>query len=165
MIEQITRDMILYFDKDVRRINHALKVYSFCSTIAALEQLDEKSSLIVNLSGILHDIGIKEAERKYHSSAGSYQEKEGPEIARQILEKYSFDSDVIERVCYIVGHHHSYGKIDRVDFQILVEADFLVNIFEDEMDNNAVNSIRGKYFKTKAGTELLERMYLLEVGG
>ncbi len=165
MIEQITRDMILYFDKDVRRINHALKVYSFCSTIAALEQLDERSSLIVNLSGILHDIGIKEAERKYNSSAGPYQEKEGPEIARQLLERRSIDSGVIERVCHIVGHHHSYGKIDGDDFQILVEADFLVNIFEDQMDNMAVNSIRRKYFKTEAGAELLERMYLLEVGG
>lgn len=163
MIEQIIRDMILYFDKDVRRINHALKVYSFCSTISALEQLDSKSSMIVNLSGILHDIGIKEAERKYNSSAGPYQEKEGPDIARRILDKYSVDSDIIDRVCYIIGNHHSYGKIDGVDFQILVEADFLVNIFEDQMDNSAVNSIQRKYFKTKAGIELLERMYLLEV--
>ncbi len=164
MIEQITREMILYFDKDVRRINHALKVHSFCATIAALEQLDEKSSLIVNLSGILHDIGIKEAERKYNSSAGPYQEKEGPEIAQKIMEKYPIDTDIIERVCYIIGHHHSYSKIDGVDFQILVEADFLVNIFEDQMDNSAVESIRKKYFKTTAGTELMDRMYLLEVG-
>jgi len=163
MIEQIIRDMILYFDKDVRRINHALKVYSFCSTISALEQLDSKISMIVNLSGILHDIGIKEAERKYNSSAGPYQEKEGPDIARRILDKYSVDSDIIDRVCYIIGNHHSYGKIDGVDFQILVESDFLVNIFEDQMDNSAVNSIQRKYFKTKAGIELLERMYLLEV--
>lgn len=164
MIEQITREMILYFDKDVRRINHALKVFSFCSTISAIEQLDPQTSLIVNLSGILHDIGIKEAERKYNSSAGTYQEKEGPEIARKIMEKYSIDNDVIERVCYIIGHHHSYGKIDGVDFQILVEADFLVNIYEDQMGNSAVETIRRKYFKTSAGTELLERMYGFEVG-
>ena len=30
----------------------------------------------------LHDIGIKEAERKYQSSAAPYQEQEGPAIAR-----------------------------------------------------------------------------------
>ena len=160
MTEEIIKEMILYFNNDVRRINHALKVYAFCAAIADLEKLDDKNRLIVKLSGILHDIGIKEAERKYNSSAGPYQEKEGPAIAKQIMEKYPIDTEIIERVCHIVGHHHSYGKIDGPDFQILVEADFLVNIYEDEMDGQAVASIRSKYFKTKAAVELLDTMYL-----
>ena len=160
MTEEIIKEMILYFNNDVRRINHALKVYAFCAAIADLEKLDDKNRLIVKLSGILHDIGIKEAERKYNSSAGPYQEKEGPAIARQIMEKYPINTEIIERVCHIVGHHHSYGKIDGPDFQILVEADFLVNIYEDEMDGQAVASIRSKYFKTKAAVELLDTMYL-----
>ena len=160
MTEEIIKEMILYFNKDVRRINHAMKVYAFCAAIADLEKLDDKNRLIVKLSGILHDIGIKEAERKYNSSAGPYQEKEGPAIAKQIMEKYPIDTEIIERVCHIVGHHHSYGKIDGPDFQILVEADFLVNIYEDEMDGQAVASIRSKYFKTKAAVELLDTMYL-----
>lgn len=159
MLDKITREMIFYFNNDVRRINHALKVFSFCQTIGSLEQLGEREQLIVCLSGILHDIGIKEAERKYNSSAGTYQEREGPAIARSILEKYEADNELIERVCFIVGHHHTYGIIDGIDFQILVEADFIVNIFEDEMDSAAVSSIEGKYFKTAAGTELLEKMY------
>ncbi|EMS69353.1 HD domain-containing protein [Ruminiclostridium cellobioparum] len=160
MTEEIIKEMILYFNNDVRRINHALKVYAFCAAIADLEKLDDKNRLIVKLSGILHDIGIKEAERKYNSSAGPYQEKEGPAIARQIMEKYPINTEIIERVCHIVGHHHNYGKIDGPDFQILVEADFLVNIYEDEMDGQAVASIRSKYFKTKAAVELLDTMYL-----
>lgn len=160
IMEKITKEMILYFNNDVRRINHALKVHAFCAAIADLEQLDDKSRLIVELSGILHDIGIKEAERKYNSSAGSYQEKEGPAIARQLMEKHLIDTEVIERVCHIVGHHHSYGKIDGTDFQILVEADFLVNIYEDEMDKQAVSSVRNKYFKTQTAIGLLDAMYL-----
>lgn len=160
MTEEIIKEMILYFNNDVRRINHALKVYAFCAAIADIEKLEDKNRLIVKLSGILHDIGIKEAERKYNSSAGPYQEKEGPAIARQIMEKYFIDTEIIERVCHIVGHHHSYGKIDGPDFQILVEADFLVNIYEDEMDGQAVASIRSKYFKTEAAVELLDTMYL-----
>lgn len=162
MLEKITKEMIEYYNKDVRRINHALKVYSFCRTICNLEQMSEKEQQVVNLSGILHDIGIKEAERKYKSSAGPYQEKEGPAIAKQIMEKFPIDIEIIERVCYIVGHHHSYNKIDGKDFQILVEADFLVNIYEDEMDKTSVSSIRSKYFKTRAGIEILEHMYQLE---
>ncbi len=158
--DKIIMEMINYFNKDVKRINHALKVYSFCNTIGTLEQLSDKELLVVSLSGILHDIGIKEAEKKYNSSAGPYQEKEGPAIAKEIMNKYDIDNETVERVCYIIGHHHSYSKIDGVDFQILVEADFLVNIYEDEMDKNAINTVRGKYFKTKAGLAILEDMYL-----
>ena len=159
MYEKIVKEMINYFNNDVRRINHAIKVYCFCSTISSLEQLNDREQSIINLSGILHDIGIKEAERKYNSSAGSYQEKEGPAIAKQIMEKYNIDNDIVERVCYIIGHHHSYNKIDGKDFQILVEADFLVNIYEDELDKVSVASIRSKYFRTQSGIKILEQMY------
>lgn len=160
MVEKISDEMIKYFNHDVQRINHALKVYSFCSTIGGQQKLNPDDKLIVDLAGILHDIGIKEAERKYNSPAGPYQEKEGPAIAREILSKYDIDEKIIDRVCYIVGHHHSYSKIDGTDFQILVEADFLVNIYEDAMEKSAVESIRSKYFKTAAGTTILECMYL-----
>ncbi len=160
MEQQIIDDMISYFNMDVKRINHALKVYSLCNTISGLEKLEEKDRQVVILSGILHDIGIKEAERKYNSSAGPYQEKEGPAIARDILERNFIPTAIIDRVCFLIGHHHSYSKIDGQDFQILVEADFLVNIFEDEMSEAAVFSIKSKYFKTKAGTRLLDLMYL-----
>lgn len=159
MLEKITREMILYFNNDVKRINHALKVHSFCRLIGGLEQLDGREQQIVCLAGILHDIGIKEAERKYNSSAGKYQEIEGPAIAGKILEKFTDDKELIERVCFIVGHHHSYGIIDGIDFQILVEADFIVNIFEDGMDEASVESVKKKYFKTISGIELLEKMY------
>lgn len=159
-LHKVTQKMINYFNKDVKRINHSLKVYSFCNTIGTLEQLNENELLTVSLSGILHDIGIKEAERKYNSSAGPYQEKEGPAIAREIMDKFDIAPNIAERVCYIVGNHHSYNKIDGMDFQILVEADFLVNIFEDGMDKTSVAAIRSKYFKTKAGCEILENMYL-----
>ena len=76
------------------------------------------------------------------------------------MEKYPIEAEVIDRVCFIVGNHHSYNKIDDKDFQILVEADFLVNIYEEDMDKSSVSSIRDKYFTTAAGTELLTNMYI-----
>lgn len=159
MIEQIIKEMIIYFDKDIKRINHALKVYSFCSTIGRLEQLSLEELFVVELSGVLHDIGIKEAERLYNSSAGPYQEKEGPAIAARIMEELNIDQKVIERVKYIIGHHHSYNKIDGNEFQILVEADFLVNAFEDEFNKEALSAVRNKYFRTQAGIRLFNSMY------
>ena len=35
----------------------------------------------------------------------------------------------VERICFIIGHHHTYKAIDGLDFQILVEADSGFKIF------------------------------------
>ena len=151
--------MIEYFGNDILRINHALKVYGFASTICRSETANNDTIDIIEIAAVLHDIGIHVSEKKYKSSAGKYQEIEGPPIARKMLEKLEVKQEIIERVCFLIGNHHSYSKIDGLDFQILVEADFLVNIFEDEMNKKMLASIREKYFKTKTGKMLLETVY------
>lgn len=160
MLAKVMTEMVHYFQTDLRRINHALKVLSFTQMIVAEQGLDENTSQIIGFTAVLHDIGIKEAERKFNSSAGPYQEQEGPPIAKDILKRLNIPEDIIHRVCYIIGNHHTYSKVDGIDFQIIVEADFLVNIFEDEMGREAVESIRDRVFKTEIGKQLLEGMYL-----
>lgn len=152
--------MIAYNAPDVRRINHALKVYGFASAIARREGLSPEELLVVDIAAVLHDIGIREAERKYNSCSGHYQEIEGPAVARDLLSGVEIDPAQLDRICYLIGNHHSYQKIDGVDLQILVEADFLVNIFEEEMPIHSVESIRTKYFKTKTGVDFLDKMHL-----
>ena len=159
MVERLTQQMIAYFGSDVKRINHALKVYSFAKTIAELEKLSPDKKLIVEATAILHDIGIKEAEKKYNSSAGNYQEIEGPAIAQLFLEKAQFSQQQIERICFIIGHHHTLSKIDDSDFQILVEADFLVNFYEDELSPKAIQFAVTTYFKTLSGKQIANQMY------
>ena len=160
MIHAIMADMIRYFQGDVKRINHALKVYCFASLISSETDSDEPEERIINITALLHDIGIKEAERKFYSSSGHHQEREGPPIAREILKSYPLDDDIIDRVCYIIGNHHSYSKIDGTDFQILVEADFLVNMYEDSVGPESAWNIREKIFRTESGIRLLNEMYL-----
>lgn len=159
IVSKVMEEMVTYFEGDVRRINHALKVYGFSKTIGELENLDKENQLILEIASILHDIGIKNSEIKYNSSAGNYQEIEGPPVAKEILLKYDFSEEVIDRICFLIGNHHSYNNIDKVDFQILVEADFLVNIFEDEIKSEQVRIVKEKYFKTEAGKRLVESLY------
>ncbi|MDP4181244.1 MAG: HD domain-containing protein [Bacillota bacterium] len=159
MIPEVLTKMILYFKDDARRINHALKVYGFAKAISSGENITNDQKDTLEIAAILHDIGIKEAEKKYNSTAGKYQEIEGPAIAERILEECGIQKTVIERVCYIIGNHHSYNKIDNIDFQVLVEADFLVNIYEDEMDADSIKTIKDKYFKTPTGIKLISSIY------
>jgi uncharacterized protein len=156
----VTQKMIEYFQDDVLRINHALKVFNFAQIIAENLSLDNKTPEIIFYAAILHDIGIKKAEQKYNSSAGRYQEMEGPKIAGQILADLLIPVETINRVCFIIGNHHSYDKIDGTDFQVLVEADFLVNIFEDNMSIKTIKNINKRIFKTESGKKLLTTMYL-----
>lgn len=160
MIEEVMISMMKYFSGDVKRINHAMKVFCFAQTICEREDIKTNEKEIVKLSAILHDIGIKEAERKYNSSAGKYQEIEGPLTAEVILNRFKLDIDTVSRVKFIIGNHHSYNKIDGIDFQILVEADFLVNIYEDNIERETVKIIKDKYFKTNAGRDIIDSIYL-----
>ena len=56
---------------------------------------------------------------------------EGPPEAEKLLASQGWPETVIQRVSYLVGHHHTYTDIDGTDYQLLVEADFLVNLFEE----------------------------------
>ncbi len=158
-IGNVIEAMIEYYGTDARRIQHFLKVYAFAKEIGEQEGLDEGTQELLEAAAVVHDIGIKVSEEKYHSSAGNYQQLEGPPVARELLGRLGYEEAFIDRVCYLVGHHHTYSSIDGLDYQILVEADFLVNIYEDGMDQKQIESIRNKIFRTKSGSRFLELMY------
>ncbi|KZL91384.1 HD domain-containing protein [Clostridium magnum] len=160
LVSQILSKMIAYFDGDVKRINHAMKVHGFAKSIGELEGILEEKLKILEVAAVLHDIGIKESERKYSSSAAKYQELEGPPVARDILQGFNLSKDFVDRVSYLIGNHHTHSKIDDTDFQILVEADFIVNIFEDSLGKEQARLIKDKYFKTNSGISFIESMYI-----
>jgi len=160
MVNRVISEMMVYYKGDARRINHFIKVHNFARQIAIGKGLEEALLIRVELVAVVHDIGIKISEEKYGSSSAKYQEIEGPALAEKLLRKVGLSNEEVERISYLVGNHHSYHKIDGIDFQILVEADFLVNIYEDELKYETVLSIKDKYFETKTGLEFLESMFL-----
>lgn len=151
--------MEAYFDGDTKRINHARKVTEYA------EQLWQKESgdyQIVVGAAVLHDIGIHQAEEKYGSSAGKYQEIEGPPIARRILIELGFTPNQIDAICEIIAHHHSPGEITTKDFKIVYDADWLVNLRDeyDIRDQGKLNSIIENVFLTRSGKALARKVYL-----
>ena len=69
---------------------------------------------------------------------------------------------MIERIAYLVGHHHTYTHIDGLDYQILVEADFLVNFYEDGVSKEAITTCVAKIFRTASGIALAQSMFGLK---
>lgn len=159
MISSLIDEMIAYDKGDPRRIQHFMKVHDFARTIGQLEGLDDDTLYILESAAVVHDIGIHVCEEKYGSCEGKLQEKEGPALAKEMLERLGYAQEVINRICYLVGHHHTYTNIDGVDYQILVEADFLVNMYEDGVSPDAVRKAYQNIFKTESGRKICRNMF------
>lgn len=158
-INKVTTAMIDYYQGQPKRIQHFLKVHAYAKLIGEQEGLDKEILDILEVATLTHDIGIKISEEKYNSSAGKYQEVEGPAVAQQMLEDLQYDKAKTDRVCYLIGHHHTYDQIDGIDYQILVEADFLVNLAEEQSSRETIESVKGKIFKTKTGIWLINKIF------
>ena len=156
----VIHEMILFDRGDARRIQHFLKVYQFAALIGELEGLSPEQQEILEIAAILHDIGIIPSEKKYGISNGKLQEQEGPAYARELLNRISgYGQEFIDRVCFLIAHHHTYEGVDGLDWQILLEADFLVNSFEKNMTEEAIKKFRASVFRTKSGIALLNNQY------
>ncbi|MBI3009042.1 MAG: HD domain-containing protein [Candidatus Omnitrophica bacterium] len=151
------------FGDDKRRISHALRVTGYAAELLKKEMGDRE---IVLCAALLHDVGISVAAKKYGSSSGHYQEKEGPPLARKILKILGYDSGMIEEICGIVGNHHSPGKINSMNFKILYDADWLVNLpDETKGDKKKLERMIDKVFITQTGKELAKDIYLRDGKG
>lgn len=159
--KELYREMIRYYQGDPKRIQHFVKVHSFAMLIGEGEKLDSHTLLILSAAALVHDIGIKPAEKKYGSCGGKLQEQEGPEPAKEILQRLGFSEDVTRRVCYLVSKHHTYTEVDGIDYRILLEADFLVNAYEDGLSEESVKAAMDKFFRTETGIAILKDMYHL----
>lgn len=157
---RLIHQMISYYAKDPKRIQHFLKVYQFAKFIGEEEGLDHNTQHILETAAIVHDIGIKKAERIYGNCSGKYQEELGPEEAEHMLRELGYQPDVVERVCYLVGHHHTYTNVEGLDYQILIEADFLVNLYEDHVETDGCRKAMDNIFRTETGKSLLQKMFL-----
>jgi uncharacterized protein len=140
---------------DKKRIEHSVKVFGYAQLLGRLEGLTPEKQFALELTAILHDIGIHVAEKKFGHCDGHLQELEGPPVAREILETIGVKAEVVDRVCFIVSKHHTFSAIDGIDFQLLVEADFLVNSVEEAVSPEGVRRFVEANFKTEGGRKLI----------
>ena len=163
-------------------IEHTLKVLKNAEDIMKGENIGEEEKEFISIIAILHDIGAVEAQKKYGSIDGVYQEKEGPEVAKEILKKVGYNKN-IDRICFIIGNHHTPSKIDGLDFQIQWEADLLENLTvmdkEKEQEKmktglektrtgfwgNILNTLTGSVIDDDMYDDLEEQLILADVGG
>ena len=159
-IAELTAKMIVASEGNLRDISHFLKVYAYAKTIGELEGLDRETQETLETAALLHDIACPLCRRKYGNTNGKYQEREGAPMAREFLRGAGVPEARAERVAYLVGHHHTPGGVDGPDYQILLEADYLVNADKNGCPAKNIRHTLENVFRTKSGSDLLRAIYL-----
>ena len=158
-IHQVTQKMILQSKGDRRVINHFLKVTAYARQIAEAEGMTGQALKTTVTAALMHDIAVPYCREKYGHCQGPYQEKEGGPMVTAFFEGTDMEAEIVSRVRYLVEHHHTPEGIDGPDYQILIEADYLVNADEGGESREAIRAMEQKVFKTPTGRALLESMF------
>ncbi len=88
---------------------------------------------------------------KYGNANGKHQEEESAALIEEFFADSDLPKEFVNRVSYIVSHHHTITGIDGIDYQIMIEADYLVNADESNFSGNNVRNMLEKVFKTETG--------------
>lgn len=158
-LDRLFLNTLAFFQNDPDQIQHFVKVHGFAAQIGRLEGLTDAEQFTLEAAAYVHDVGIPPAMHKFGSCNGRLQEQEGPPVARELLSALDFPPEVTERVAYLVGHHHTYTDIDGMDYQILVEADFLVNLYGGNTPKEQIEHTGNTIFRTAAGRKILSKMF------
>jgi HD superfamily phosphohydrolase YqeK len=159
--DRVAIEMKRYFKQDFKRIGHAGRVARYAEQLG--KALNGDMAIVLS-AAYLHDIGIRESERKYNSSSAGYQEQEGPPVAREILKRLGASDPLIEEVCDIIGHHHHPRPEETVNFKAIYDADMITNmeegLKEHPVDGDRLSEMIGKAFLTPAGRDLARKVLL-----
>lgn len=157
-----TEKMIEFYRGNLHDIDHFLKVWAMAKTIGELEGLDSHTQEVLELTAVVHDIACPLCREKYGNTNGSNQELESPPLVETFFEGLPVDPADLSRISFLVAHHHTDTGVDGLDYQILLEADFLVNAGESGYSRAVIEKFRQRVFRTKSGIRLLDSMYLGE---
>lgn len=159
-ISELAQRMIDYSEGDLHDIDHFLRVHAYARLIGQLEGLDGHSLYILEAAALVHDIACPLCREKYGNTNGKYQELEGGPLARAFLEECGLPAGDVDRIVYLVAHHHTYANVDGPDYQILLEADYLANAGESGYSPRNLKNALERIFRTEAGKALLRSIFV-----
>lgn len=158
-IAEIMKKMIDFSDSNIHDIDHFIRVWTYAKTIGELESLDAETQYILEVSAITHGIACPLCREKYGSTNGKHQETEGAPMVRDFLRDTGLTDAQIDRVAFLVGHHHTFTDVCGKDYQILLEADYIANASENGYERRSVENFIHKIMRTESGKALAKAVF------
>ena len=159
-VSEIMDKMIAISEGNIHDIDHFIRVWTYAKTIAELEGLNYDTQFILEVAAITHDIACPLCRQKYGNTNGKHQESEGAVMVKAFLANSGLSARKVDRIAWLVGHHHTFSDIDGLDYQILVEADYIANASENGYSDENVRNFMGRIMKTDSGKRLLASVML-----
>ena len=159
-ISTAIKKMIDFYNGNIHDIDHFLKVWSFAHTIGCEEGLERETLEILEFAAVVHDIACPLCREKYGNTNGKHQEEESGPLVDAFFSDMPVGDLNVDRIRWLVEHHHTYTNVDGIDYQILLEADFLVNAAESSYSKQMIENASRKIFRTATGLHLLNIMFL-----
>ena len=160
MVAAAVERMTDFYKGNIHDIYHFLKVWAFARNIGEAEGLDPKTQETLEMAAVVHDIACPLCREKYGNASGTHQEEESAPLVEEFFKDVPAGELDIERITWLVTHHHTYTNVEGMDYQILLEADFLVNAGESGYSREAIENFCRNVFQTETGMRLLKSMYL-----
>ena len=161
MVSQIMEKMIAFSDGNIHDIDHLIRVWAYSKMISELEGLDAQTQFVLEAAAITHDIACPLCREKYGNTNGKHQEQEGEVMVRDFLADTGLSEEQINRIAFLVGHHHTLSGIDAIDYQILVEAVYIANATENGYSLQNIENFMQKIMKTESGNRILKSIFAL----
>ena len=158
-IAEFMEKMIVFSKENMHDIDHFMKVWAYAKTIGELENIDDETQYILEIAALTHDIACPLCREKYGNTNGKYQEEEGAWLVKDFLADMGLTSVQIERVAYLVGHHHTFQRIDGLDYQILIEADFIVNAAESAYSKENIANFAETIMRTNSAKRIAAEVF------
>ena len=158
-IAEIMKKMIDFSDSNIHDIDHFIRVWTYAKTIGELESLDAETQYILEVAAITHDSACPLCREKYGSTNGKHQETEGAPMVRDFLQDTGLTDAQIDRVAFLVGHHHTFTDVCGKDYQILLEADYIANASENGYERRSVENLIHKIMQTESGKALAKAVF------
>ena len=154
-ISELIEKMIDHSEGNIHDIDHFIRVWTYARTIGKSEKLEYRDQFILEASAIMHDIACPLCRKKYGCADGRHQEYEGGILAAEFLAGTDIPDEWTDRIVYLVSHHHTFTDIDGIDYQILLEADYIANATENGYSADNARKFSDEIMKTDGGRHML----------
>lgn len=158
-VSQILEKMIQCSRGNVHDIEHFVKVWAYARAIGKLEGLDPEAQFILEAAAITHDIACPVCREKYGDANGKLQERESPPLIAAFFDGTDVKKEQLERISFLVGHHHTYEGVNGMDWQILLDADYLVNASESHYPAENILNYLGRHTVTSSGKRFIQEIF------
>ena len=158
-VARILEEMLRFSAGNLHDIDHLIRVWTYARTIGELEGLDGETQFVLEVAAITHDIACPLCREKYGNTNGKNQEREGALLVRDFLADAGMTAGQVDRVAYLVAHHHTYSGVDGTDYQILLEADYIANACENGYSRENVENFARTVLRTAGGRRILRSVF------